>query len=139
MFSSHQIRDVIQTSVFHSDIPVITRIDIVLCVAIIWYMQKNISETHYRASRFCRVLGNPTAYEILKILAKSERTPTDLATDVGLSVKAVSETLRNLRQINLVRYTTKENRRVYFLKNRLLVKVLKYIEKYVERMRVQKW
>jgi len=28
-------------------------------------------ETHYRASRFCRVLGNPTAYEILKILAKS--------------------------------------------------------------------
>ena len=96
-------------------------------------------ETHYRASRFCRVLGNPTAYEILKILAQSEKTPTDLATDIGLSIKTISETLRNLRQINLVRYTTKENRKIYFLKDRLLLRVLGYIEKYVERMRVKKW
>ena len=96
-------------------------------------------ETNYRASRFCRVLGNPTAYEILKKLARSERTPTDLAGDLGLSVKTISETLRNLRQVNLVRYTTKENRKIYFLKDRLLLKVLTYIEKYVERMRVKKW
>jgi DNA-binding transcriptional ArsR family regulator len=109
-----------------------------MCFDIILYMQRNMSETNYRASRFCRVLGNPTAYEILKILVQSERTPTDLAIDVGLSVKTVSETLRNLRQINLVRYTTRKNRKVYFLKDRLLLKVLQYIEKYVERMRVQK-
>ena len=98
-----------------------------------------MSETHYRASRFCRVLGNPTAYEILKILARSEKTPTDLAKDLGLSVKTVSETLRNLRQINLVRYTTRENRKMYFPKDRMLVLVLRYIEKYVERMRAKKW
>jgi DNA-binding transcriptional ArsR family regulator len=98
-----------------------------------------MSETHYRASRFCRVLGNPTAYEILKILAQSEKTPTELARNLGLSVKTISETLRNLRQINLVRYTTKENRKIYFLKDRLLLRVLMYIEKYVERMRVKKW
>jgi DNA-binding transcriptional ArsR family regulator len=102
-------------------------------------MQKNMAETHYRASRFCRVLGNPTAYEILKILAHSERTPTDLAGEIGLSVKTVSETLRNLRQINLVRYTTKENRKIYFLKDRLLLRVLGYIERYVDRMRVKRW
>jgi DNA-binding transcriptional ArsR family regulator len=98
-----------------------------------------MSETHYRASRFCRVLGNPTAYEILKILAQSEKTPTELARNLGLSVKTISETLRNLRQINLVRYTTKENRKIYFPKDRLLLRVLMYIEKYVERMRVKKW
>jgi len=102
-------------------------------------MKKKMPETHYRASRFCRVLGNPTAYEILKILAQSDRTPTDLAADIGLSVKTVSETLRNLRQINLVRYETKENRKIYFLKDKLLLRVLEDIEKYVERMRVKKW
>jgi len=76
---------------------------------------------------------------MLKLLAESEKTPTDLAMDLGLSVKTVSETLRNLRQINLVRYTTKENRKIYFLKDQMLSKVLIYIEKYVERMRVKKW
>ena len=101
-------------------------------------MKRNMAETHYRASRFCRVLGNPTAYELLKILARSEKTPTDLAADLGLSVKTVSETLRNMRQINLVRYTTEDNRKIYFLKDRLLLRVLTYIERYVGRMRVKK-
>lgn len=96
-------------------------------------------ETHYRASRFCRVLGNPTAYEILKILAKSEKTPTDLSKELGLSVKTVSETLRNLRQIDLVRYNTTDNRKIYFLKDPILLKILDCIEGFVEKMRVKKW
>ncbi len=96
-------------------------------------------ETHYRASRFCRVLGNPTAYEILTILSKSEKTPTELSKDIGLSLKTISETLRNLRQINLVRYTTEQNRKIYFLKDRSLIHALQYIEQYVEKMRVKKW
>ena len=96
-------------------------------------------ETHYRASRFCRVLGNPTAYEILKMLSRSEKTPTEVSKDLGLSLKTVSETLRNLRQINLVRYTTEQNRKIYFLKDRSLINALQCIEKYVERMRVKKW
>jgi predicted transcriptional regulator len=96
-------------------------------------------ETHYRASRFCRVLGNPTAYEILKILTKSEKTPTQLSKDIGLSLKTVSETLRNLRQINLVRYTTEQNRKIYFLKDKSLNDALLCIEQYVEKMRVKKW
>jgi len=96
-------------------------------------------ETNYRASRFCRVLGNPTAYEILKILAKSEKTPTELSKRIGLSLKTVSDTLRNLRQINLVRYTTEQNRKIYFLKDKSLTNALQYIEQYVEKMRVKKW
>ena len=96
-------------------------------------------ETNYRASRFCRVLGNPTAYEILKILAKSEKTPTELSKEIGLSLKTVSDTLRNLRQINLVRYTTEQNRKIYSLKDKSLTNALQYIEQYVEKMRVKKW
>ena len=50
-------------------------------------------ETQYRASRLCRVLGNPTAYLIITMLAKSRRTPTDLAEELRLSLKTTSETL----------------------------------------------
>ena len=102
-------------------------------------MRRKMPETHYRASRFCRVLGNPTAYEIRKILSKSETTPTELSNHIGLSLKTISETLRNLRQINLVRYTTEQNRKIYFLKDRSLLNALQHIEQYVEKMRVKKW
>lgn len=96
-------------------------------------------ETHYRASRFCRVLGNPTAYQILKILEKSRMTPTEISKQMGLSLKTISATLRHLRQINLVRYTTKNNSKIYFLKDQSLPKILVNIEKYVDKMWVKKW
>jgi len=85
------------------------------------------------------VLGNPTAYEILKILSKSKKTPTELSEDIGLSLKTISETLRNLRQINLVRYTTEQNWKIYFIKDKFLLNALQHIEQYVEKMRVKKW
>jgi predicted transcriptional regulator len=93
-------------------------------------------ETHYRASRFCRALGNPTAYQILKELTKSTKTPTQLAEEIGLSVKTISDTLRHLREVNLVRYTTKNRNKIYSLKDKLVSTALLNIEKYVERMRL---
>jgi DNA-binding transcriptional ArsR family regulator len=102
-------------------------------------MKRKMLETHYRASRFCRVLGNPTAYEVLKILAKSKKTPSELANEIGLSLKTISDTLRNLRQVNLVRYTTKKNSKIYALKDKFLPSALANIERYVKKMRVIKW
>jgi DNA-binding transcriptional ArsR family regulator len=96
-------------------------------------------ETDYRASRFCRVLGNPTAYQILKILRASARTPTELASEIGLSVKTISATLRHLRQVNLVRYTTQSSKKIYFLKDQSILRVLSGIEKYIDIMRIKKW
>ena len=96
-------------------------------------------ETEYRASRLCRVLGNPTAYQILKILTQRRATPTELANEIGLSVKTISETLRNLRQVNLVRYITEDVHKRYFLKDESLHDLLNVLEKYVRTMRVKKW
>ena len=96
-------------------------------------------ETDYRASRFCRVLGNPTAYRILKLLKESARTPTELSKKVGVTLKTISATLRNLRQINLVRYETQDKSKIYSLKDDSLLEVLHHVEKYVDNMRVQKW
>lgn len=101
--------------------------------------RRKMLETHYRASRFCRVLGNPTAYQILRLLEESKKTPTELAKDLGLSLKTTSATLRHMRQINLVRYTTASNRKIYFLKDQTLVKILKNIESFVDTMRRTKW
>ena len=96
-------------------------------------------ETQYRASRFCRVLGNPTAYQILEILTHTHKSPSELVKEIGLSLKTVSETLRHLREIDLVRYITKANSKIYSLKDESLPKVLYSIENYVKKMRVLKW
>lgn len=96
-------------------------------------------ETDYRASRFCRVLGNPTAYQILKILSKSNKTPTELTNEIGLTLKTISDTLRNLRQVDLVRYETRNKNKIYFLKDKSLTNALRTIENYVDKMRVKRW
>ena len=101
--------------------------------------KRKMLETQYRASRLCRVLGNPTAYQIITILAKSRKTPTVLAEELKLSTKTISETLRHLRQINLVRYVTEHNRKIYYLKDETLPTILRALEKYVKKMRVIKW
>ena len=96
-------------------------------------------ETHYRASRFCRVLGNPTAYQVLHMLRKKGQTPTEMSSEIGLSLATVCDTLRHLRQINVVRYETQDKSKIYFLKDRSLPLVLSTIEKYVKKMRVIRW
>jgi DNA-binding transcriptional ArsR family regulator len=96
-------------------------------------------ETHYRSSRFCRVLGNPTAYQILKILSAGSRTPSELCAKIGLTIKTISETLRNLRQVDLVRYETHNNNKIYFLKDPSITGVLDTLEGYADKMRFKKW
>jgi DNA-binding HxlR family transcriptional regulator len=96
-------------------------------------------ETQYRGSRFCRVLGNPTAYQILRSLMKKPSTPSALQNEIGLSLQTISDTLRKLRNINIVRYETVDKNKIYFLKDKALVPVINSIEKFVNRMRVKQW
>lgn len=96
-------------------------------------------ETQYRASRFCRILGNPTAYQILKSLIHRKATPTELAEEIGLSKETISDTLRNLRNIDVVRYDTVNKNKIYFLKDDSLISIVNTIEKYVKRIRVKRW
>mgnify|MGYP005838644435 CR=1 len=83
--------------------------------------RKQIPETEYRASRLCRVLGNPTAYQILKILCRGVRAPSARAQKFKLSNQIICDTLRNLRQVDLIRYDTDKQPRLYFLKERNVV------------------
>jgi len=102
-------------------------------------MKRKMPETEYRGSRLCRILGNPTAYQIIKQLLRGKASPTELQQRIGLSLPTISDTLGNLRNVDLVRYETVGNRKIYFLKDVMLSNLTKDIEIFVRRMRVKKW
>lgn len=92
-------------------------------------------ETMYRASRCCRIIGNPTAYLILRSLGTGRKTPTALSRELGITLANVSFTLRHLRQVDLVRYETAGLRKEYWVKDRTLFTVLDALETWVETLR----
>ena len=97
-------------------------------------------EKEYRASRICRVLGNPTAYCIIKILRPTEKkSPTEIAKEIGSSVSNISKTLRLLRQIDLVRYDTERNQKRYYLKENDILRIFQSLEGLVEKIRHKKY
>jgi len=92
-------------------------------------------ETEYRASRLCRVLGNPTAYQMVKSLIGKRKTPSEIANEMGISYTLTSATLRILRNVDVVRYETKGKEKVYWIKDDLILEVCDMFEKFVVRMR----
>jgi DNA-binding transcriptional ArsR family regulator len=96
---------------------------------------QGMPETMYRASRYFRILGNPTAYLILRKLQKGPSTPSDLSEELSRSISTISDTLRNLRNVNLVRYETQGLRKVYGLKDPKVLAVLDKGEELAEIMR----
>lgn len=97
-------------------------------------------ETEYRASRICRVLGNPTAYQIIKLLIISgKKQPAEIADELGLTLTLVSYTLRTLRNVDLVRYDINKNKKVYWLKEDALAEICDGLEAVVGRLRCKQW
>ena len=66
-------------------------------------------------------------------------SPTELVKEIGLSLQTISDTLRNLRNIDVVRYETVNKNKIYSLKDGSIINVIKDIEKFVQRVRVKKW
>ncbi len=97
-------------------------------------------EKEYRASRVCRVLGNPTAYQIMKLLINKKKiTPSEIAKELGLTVPNVSKTLRSLRQIDLVRYDTEKYVKKYYIKDEIIPQIFYILERYVEKIKFKKF
>jgi DNA-binding transcriptional ArsR family regulator len=96
-------------------------------------------ETQYRASRVCRILGNPTAYQILKLLHGSKKTPSEIAKKMGISLTLASATLRILRNIDIIRYETKGKEKIYWIKDKTIPEICGNLEKFVNRIRFRNW
>lgn len=97
--------------------------------------RRKIPEIRYRASRICRALGNPTAYEILHILTKHKQTPEQLAHALGISVATVSQTLRVLRLLDLVRYEVSWRKHTYWIKTQDLITVMENLEELIKTIK----
>ena len=98
-------------------------------------MRKKVPEIYYRSSRICRVLGNPTAYEILKTLAKGERRPSEIAGEFKLTIPTISDALKSLRQLDLVRYETRVDGKAYFIKDKMIITIMSQLEILVKRIK----
>lgn len=100
--------------------------------------KRKMPETQYRASRVCRILGNPTAYQIIRTLGGTRKSPSELACKIGVSIQTISLTLRTLRNIDVVRYEPRLNQRIYWLKDAAVLEVLDRLEDFVEHMRMKR-
>ncbi|MDH4212004.1 MAG: helix-turn-helix domain-containing protein [candidate division WOR-3 bacterium] len=94
--------------------------------------KKLIPENRYRASRICRALGNPTAYEVLTLMRDQKRTPEELAVLLGVSISNISQVLRVLRNLDLVRYEVKWRSHLYWIKTNRVTKVMDVLERLVD-------
>ena len=56
-----------------------------------------------RTSQFCRILGNPLAYRIVRLLDGRRRRPVELARSLGASPTAVVNQLKYLKLAGFVR------------------------------------
>ncbi len=66
-------------------------------------------------------------------------SPTELEKEIGLSLQTISDTLRNLRNTDIVRYETANKNKIYFLKDNGLTDIIKSIERFVQRTRIRQW
>jgi DNA-binding transcriptional ArsR family regulator len=94
--------------------------------------KKIIPEHRYRASRICRALGNPTAYETIHLLSDRRHSPAELAHLLGVSIPTVSHVLRALRDLDLVRYEVTWRERIYWLKVTALKGIMTEFENLVK-------
>ena len=102
------------------------------------FTKHNMPESMYRASRFCRIIGNPTAYLLIRYLGKNRKTPTEMSEDLGISLYTVSRTLRHLRQIEVVRYETAVEGKIYWIKDGDIFSILDRLEYWIDKERSRK-
>lgn len=101
--------------------------------------KEQMPETMYRASRCCRILGNPTAYLIIRFMGQGRKTPTEISRDLHISLPVVSATLRQLRNLDLVRYQTQGKTKLYWVKDRASLDILVAIETWVRSIRIKQY
>jgi len=97
--------------------------------------KQTMPETMYRASRCCRILGNPTAYLILRCLGAKRKTPGNISQELRVPISTISMTLRHLRQLDLVRYEAQGTAKEYWIKDQRILNILGLLEAWVEGMR----
>ena len=97
-------------------------------------MKRTTDDDVRRGSQLCRILGNPIAYRIVRILGGGRRRPMELAKELGVSASAVVNQLKPLKIAGVVRFQSTGFRRAgrkveYYLADPGLAKRLDGLER----------
>lgn len=93
-----------------------------------------------RTSQFCRILGNPIAYGIVRLLDGRRRRPSELARKLGVSATTVVNQLKHLKIAGVVFYRSSGFRRAgrrveYWLADRSLGRCMDDLEETVRGLK----
>jgi predicted transcriptional regulator len=102
-------------------------------------MKRTTDDDVRRGAQLCRILGNPIAYEIVKILGGGRRRPMQLAQELRVSASAVVNQLKHLKIAGVVRFESGGVRRAgrkveYYLADRTLPRRLDDLERVVKSL-----
>ena len=97
-------------------------------------MKRTTDDDVRRGSQLCRILGNPIAYRIVRILGGGRRRPMELAKELGVSASAVVNQLKPLKIAGVVRFQSTGFRRAgrkveYYLADPALARRLDGLER----------
>ena len=97
-------------------------------------MKRTTDDDVRRGSQLCRILGNPIAYRIVRILGGGRRRPMELAKELGVSASAVVNQLKPLKIAGVVRFQSTGFRRAgrkveYYLADPGLARRLDVLER----------
>ena len=92
-----------------------------------------------RTSQFCRIIGNPLAYRILRMLDGRRRRPMELAKLLGVSATSVVNQLKHLKIAGVVFSHSTGIRRAgrkveYWLADHSLARLVDDLERCVKKL-----
>ena len=92
-----------------------------------------MNETEKRTISVFKALGSPTRYKIIKLLYKNEMCTGEIAQIIRKDKSTTSNHLKILKDLDIVRYITREKYVIYRLKKGNIIDLIKYAEKMFSR------
>ena len=86
-------------------------------------------EKEQRIVSIFKVLGSPPCFKIIKLLQNGEMCTSKIAENLGRNKSTISKHLKNLINLDIVRYVTRNKYVFYRLKKDSVLNLIKYAEK----------
>ncbi|PIN80206.1 transcriptional regulator [Candidatus Woesearchaeota archaeon CG10_big_fil_rev_8_21_14_0_10_30_7] len=82
---------------------------------------------------FFKTMADPSKLDIINLLSKHPRNVTELCEKLGFEQSRVSHNLRTLNERGFVNVKQKGKQRIYSLDKKIIVPLLKLIDKHVDK------
>jgi len=92
-----------------------------------------MKETEYRTLKVFKALSNGVRYDILKLLLNSDKSTEELSEKLNRAEPNISQHLKILKSIDLVKYRTEGKHVVYSLKNKEIIERIFELENFLSR------